>query len=32
MIKGMLYFDTDINRFIVWNGTAWVNTDGTQLV
>lgn len=31
-IKGMLYFDTDINRLIVWNGTAWVNTDGTELM
>ena len=30
-IKGMLYFDTDINRFIFWNGTAWVNMDGTAL-
>lgn len=30
---GQLYFDTDLSpaRLIVYNGTAWVNVDGTAL-
>lgn len=29
--KGYLFFDTDLNKYISWNGTAWVNMDGTAL-
>lgn len=28
---GFLYYDTTLNKYIVWNGTAWVNIDGTNL-
>ena len=28
---GQEYFDTTIKKKIVWNGTAWVNLDGTNL-
>lgn len=28
---GMLYFDTDLNKLILWNGTTWTNVDGTVL-
>ena len=28
---GKLFFDTTINKEIVYNGTAWVNMDGTAL-
>ena len=28
---GTTYFDTDIGKMIVWNGTAWVNMDGSAL-
>jgi hypothetical protein len=28
---GFQYFDTDDGKVIVWNGTAWVNLDGTAL-
>lgn len=27
--KGAVYFDTMLNKPIWWNGTAWVNADGT---
>lgn len=29
---GFTYFDTDLGKMIVSNGTAWVNMDGTPLV
>lgn len=29
--KGFQYFDTDLGKTIVWNGTTWVNVDGTAL-
>ena len=29
--KGLEYYDTDINKKILWNGTAWVNLDGSSL-
>lgn len=28
---GITYFDTDLNKLILWNGTAWTNLDGTTL-
>lgn len=28
---GFQYFDTDLGKYICWNGTAWVNLDGTAL-
>ena len=28
---GFQYWDTTLGRMIVWNGTAWVNMDGTAL-
>lgn len=28
---GYNYFDTTLGKSIVWNGTAWVNMDGTAL-
>lgn len=28
---GFEYFDTDLGKKIVWNGTTWVNCDGTAL-
>lgn len=31
LLAGETYFDTTINKMIVWNGTAWVNMDGTSL-
>ena len=29
--NGLEYYDTDINKKILWNGTAWVNLDGSSL-
>ena len=29
--KGFTYFDTTDGKMIVWNGSAWVNMDGTAL-
>lgn len=29
--KGLEYYDTDLNKKILWNGTAWVNLDGSLL-
>lgn len=29
---GYQYFDTTLGKMIVWNGTEWVNMDGTPLV
>jgi len=28
---GFTYYDTDLSKPIVWNGTTWVNMDGTAL-
>ena len=28
---GFNYFDTTLGKMIVWDGTAWVNMDGTAL-
>ena len=30
--EGYEYYDTILKKKILWNGTAWVNVDGTQLV
>ena len=29
--KGTLVFDDDLDQVILWDGTAWVNADGTAL-
>ena len=29
--KGYQYWDTDLGKMIAWNGSAWVNLDGTAL-
>lgn len=29
--KGFIYFDTDKGKSIVWNGSTWVNMDGTAI-
>lgn len=29
--SGTLYYDTTLNKYICWNGTAWTNLDGTAL-
>ncbi len=28
---GFTYKDTDLNKWIIWNGEAWENIDGTAL-
>ena len=28
---GFQYFDTDLGKYIVWNGSDWANMDGTPL-
>lgn len=28
---GFIYKDTTLNKLIIWDGTAWVNMDGTEL-
>ena len=28
---GSVIYDTDLAKLILWNGTAWVNLDGTPL-
>ena len=28
---GFEYYDTTLKKKILWNGTAWVNLDGTEL-
>lgn len=28
---GTMYFDTTLNKYICWNGTKWINLDGTTL-
>lgn len=30
--EGYEYYDTTLKKKILWNGTAWVNIDGTQLI
>lgn len=30
--EGYEYYDTTLKKKILWNGTAWVNVDGTRLV
>lgn len=29
--SGLTYYDSDLGKMILWNGTAWVNMDGTAL-
>lgn len=29
--EGELFYDTQLKKYIMWNGTAWVNMDGTAL-
>ena len=29
--EGRTYYDTDLKKMILWNGSAWVNMDGTAL-
>lgn len=29
--KGLEYYDTTLNKKILWNGTTWVNLDGSSL-
>ena len=29
--EGRTYYDTDLKKMVLWNGTAWVNMDGTAL-
>lgn len=29
--KGFEYYDTTLNKQIIWNGTEWTNIDGTSL-
>lgn len=29
--SGYTYYDTTLNKYILWNGTAWVNIDETVL-
>jgi len=29
--KGFEYYDTTLNKQIIWNGTEWTNLDGTSL-
>lgn len=28
---GLVVFDSDLEKLILWNGSAWVNLDGTVL-
>ena len=30
-LKGFDYYDTDLNKPIWWNGTAWVDASGTKV-
>lgn len=29
---GFIYKDTTLNKLIVWDGNAWINMDGTELI
>lgn len=31
LYNGFMFFDLTINKYICWNGTVWVNLDGTAL-
>lgn len=31
MNAGNKYYDTDLNKYVLWNGTSWVNVDGSAL-
>lgn len=28
---GFLFYDTDLKKYVLWNGSSWVNVDGTAL-
>ena len=28
---GLKYYDTTLKKYVLWNGTAWTNLDGTAL-
>ena len=28
---GFLYFDSTLGKYICWDGTKWINIDGTAL-
>lgn len=30
--EGYEYYDTTLKKKVLWNGTSWVNVDGTQLI
>lgn len=30
--EGFEYYDTTLKKKVLWNGTAWLNMDGTSLV
>lgn len=29
--EGITFYDTDLKKMILWNGSSWVNMDGTEL-
>lgn len=29
---GFIYKDTTLDKLIIWEGTKWINLDGTELV
>ena len=29
--EGLIFYDTTLHKYVLWNGTAWVNMDGTAL-
>ena len=29
--EGLTYYDTTLKKMILWNGTTWINMDGTTL-
>lgn len=31
-LKGFEYYDTTLSKKIMWNGSAWVNVDGSSLI
>ena len=31
LYNGFMFFDLTLNKYICWNGTTWVNLDGTAL-
>lgn len=30
-VRGFIYFDSTLDKTIVWDGAAWVNLDGSAL-